>query len=696
LKRAGCSLLAALAILAAPLLVSDSAGADQASQLLPIQLQVKDSSGIAGDANRWYPDNSFILSWIRPPIAEQGFPITAANYRLYNAAGSALGEGDVRSPGDVTHFGDARIPAPVDPGVYRVDVWLEGIEAQPGPRVSATLRFDDARPGPVRPLPPAGWVAGNASAIVAIEHPAGPQPVSGIRGYAVSVDRGAGSLPCAGSDRCSLAETDLRGGVADDRISLGFLPEGVNHVRAVAVSGSGKRSLESGSAIVRVDATLPEVTLRGAPSSWASGPVRVTASSTDALSGMAANGPSGPFTAIAVDGAPPKAEPGASTDAVIAGEGTHAVAFYARDAAGNLPDEHQLPTAAVRIDETPPQVAFVAAQDPAEPERMEAIVADRLSGPDPARGSIAVRPAHSRQPFARLPTTVSGNRLVARWDSDSFPHGNYEFSATGYDAAGNATSSERRGNGVRLVLANPLKKPTAIAAGFGGRRLIWHRCSRDKGQRRCRREEIEAFERRPKTRATPYGHSLAYAGGLSSVSGSPLGGQPVQIVEIFSAGADPGQRTTTVETAPDGTFLTRLEPGPSRRVEAVFAGNRTLTRGSGGKVRLQVLGDVRMHASSSTARIGGAPIVFSGGVGDLGASIPTGGRPVELQFRFPGSDWSEFRTVQSDAHGHFRYRYAFTDDDSRGIRFQFRAFAPAQDDWPYEPAFSRPVLVTGR
>jgi hypothetical protein len=113
-------------------------------------------------------------------------------------------------------------------------------------------------------------------------------------------------------------------------------------------------------------------------------------------------------------------------------------------------------------------------------------------------------------------------------------------------------------------------------------------------------------------------------------------------------------------------------------------------------VRLLVLGDVRMHASSSTARIGGAPVVFSGGVGDLGAPIPTGGRPVELQFRFPGSEWSEFRTVQTDAHGHFRYPYSFSDDDSRGIRFQFRAFAPAQDGWPYEPAFSRPVFVSGR
>jgi hypothetical protein len=52
--------------------------------------------------------------------------------------------------------------------------------------------------------------------------------------------------------------------------------------------------------------------------------------------------------------------------------------------------------------------------------------------------------------------------------------------------------------------------------------------------------------------------------------------------------------------------------------------------------------------------------------------------------------------VQTDPRGRFRYAYSFSDDDSRGVRFQFRAFAPAQDGWPYEPAGSRPVVVTGR
>ena len=69
---------------------------------------------------------------------------------------------------------------------------------------------------------------------------------------------------------------------------------------------------------------------------------------------------------------------------------------------------------------------------------------------------------------------------------------------------------------------------------------------------------------------------------------------------------------------------------------------------------------------------------------------------MELQFRLPGLPWTEFRTVQTDRRGRFRYGYRFSDDDSRGVRFQFRAYAPAQGDWPYEPGGSRPVAVRGR
>ena len=53
--------------------------------------------------------------------------------------------------------------------------------------------------------------------------------------------------------------------------------------------------------------------------------------------------------------------------------------------------------------------------------------------------------------------------------------------------------------------------------------------------------------------------------------------------------------------------------------------------------------------------------------------------------------WTEFRTVQSDAAGRFPYPYSFSDDDSAGVRFLFRAFVPATGGWPFAPATSRPL-----
>ncbi len=660
----------------------DTADANDATQLRPVNLRVE------GDEGAWHPDRSFRIAWDSPP--------GIAHYRVRNAAGNVV-VSESQTLLETNAINSVGVPNV--PGVYTADVWLESPGDEVGPQASATLRFDDVQPDLARPLT-AGWISGNAPAILKIEHPRGPQPISGIRGYAVSLDRGGGEYPCEGSDRCSVAETDIQEGIEGDTVSLGILPEGMSTVRAVAVSGSGMRSPEAASATLRVDATVPKVTLSGVPRDWANGPVRLTATATDALSGMTAGGPSGPFTAIAIDDGVPTTESGPSVTAVVRGNGSHQVAFYARDAAGNIAangGRQAAPTETVQIDEREPALAFARFQDPADPERIEAAVSDQLSGPDPARGSIAVRPANSQQQFQPLPTAVSGDgRLVARWDSDSFPAGDYEFRATGYDAAGNSSDSGRRSNGARMVLANPLKMPTTLQAGFGGRRLVWQRCARTAGRRRCRRQVLESFNGRPTTRAVPFGHGVQFGGRLTSIAGVPLVGLTVQVIESFDTGAAVGNRTTTVETAADGTFDAHLAAGPSRHVEAVFAGDRVLGRSAGGAVRLDVLAGVRLHASTASANVGGRPVVFSGRVDGLDTSTPASGRPVELQFRLPGSTWAEFRTVQTDAHGRFRYPYVFSDDDSRGTRFQFRAYVPSGGDWPYEPAASRPVAVTGR
>jgi hypothetical protein len=621
---------------------------------------------VEGGEASWHASNEFRLDWTQVP----GPPVLprAVVYRLFDSEGHLIA-GPIRNSETVNLIFPLEVPSA--PDIYTAEVWLEDSEGRFGPPSRASLRFDDTAPPPPTPQAPADWIAGHEAAELKIGHPQGTLPLSGIRGYAISLDPGSGSHPCAHPAWCSVAETDLPRGIADDTIALGTLPEGETYARVVAVSGSGVASTVA-SAVVRSDATPPRLSLLGVPAGWSNGPVRLTALAADELSGMSLAGPTGPFTAIAVDGAPPALAAGDSLSTWVGGSGVHSVAYFARDAAGNVADGAlggpPPTTAEVRIDEDAPRVLFAAAQDPAEPERIEATVADPLSGPSPDRGSIRLRPAGSHAPFEELPTQVVGDRLVARWDSDGYPRGKYEFLATGFDRAGNPATGSDRARGAKMVLVNPLKTQVQLEDGFRGR---------------------------PK-RSISFGRRMAFGGRLQNISGAPLGGQEVAVTETFAPGSQPSRRTTTVRTKADGTFSLELSPGPSRDVSAAFAGTRTLTRASGRSVHFGVLASVRFRASAGVAKVGGAPLVFCGKVARAGTAPLEEGLPVELQFRYPGARWSGFRTVQTDAHGRFRYAYRFSDDDSRGVRFRFRAYVKGRESWPYEPAMSRPIAVVGR
>jgi len=628
---------------------------------------------VSGGAEAWHAENRFSLSWNSPAPASP--TLTATRYRIRDPHGTTIGESRLGWVGD----GIGPLTVPAIPGAYSAEVWFEDTDGEQGPAATVPLRFDDVRPAPIEPRPVVGWVGRTAFPLrVRLGHPSGPLPISGIRGYAVAIDAAPGGSACAEPDRCSDAETALRGGIEDDELEIGALPEGTSYLHAVAVSGSGMKSTTAGWTVLRADTTDPVTQMAGLPSGWTNRTVRLTASAADTGSGMepAGQGPT-PFTAIQVDGGAPSIESGGTAGANVIEEGVHRIAYYAGDLAGNVNDgaktngiaDRPPRTAWVRIDRTPPSVAFPNAEDPRDPELLRVRIADRLAGPDPSRGSIGVRPAGSGDRFEQLPGVPGGGgELRARWDSDAFPAGDYEFRAIGYDAAGNVATTTRRQNGGSMVLSNPLKATTTLRAGFG---------------------------RHGPRRTVPYGRRALLSGRLITGRSSPLGGVPVRVVERFAPGAHPTVQTSTVTTAPDGAFSIHTDPGPSRTIAIGFDGSPTLARSAARTLDLAVRSRVRLRTSASVATVGGAPLIFRGRLAAAPGEIPAGGRTIELQFRLPGLGWAEFRTVQTDGRGRFRYAYRFSDDDSRGARFQFRAFVPAQEDWPYEPGGSLPILVRG-
>jgi hypothetical protein len=609
---------------------------------------------VADAAGTWQADTAFEID---PSQVPGELPQSVeGRYQLFDPQGAPLGPVYTQPVGTLlTYFAVPQVP-----GIYKLEARTFDADGNEVTHASASLHFDDVPPAPPAPQAAGRWLPEGTPAVLRLGHPESPLPISGIRGYAISLDRGGGGGPCASPSRCSAAETDLGGGIGDDSVSFGLLAEGITYARIVAVSGAGVPS-EMRTATFRVDTTPPHLTLSGLPGGWSNGPVRVGAFAQDSLSGMAAAGASGPLTAISVDGGAPAAATGDSVATWVSGSGAHTVHSSARDAAGNLTDadEGTAPpeSAVVRIDEDPPWVAFAAAQDPAEPERIEALVGDGLSGPSGSRGSISVRLAGTRARFEELPTRVTAGRLLAHWDSDSYPPGKYEFLATGYDLAGNAATGSDRLRGGRMVLVNPLKTPVSLTSQLA---------------------------------------NGSFGGRLRRIGGGAVAEQRIAVVETFAAGAEPQHRTSFRQTDASGAFSLRLAPGPSRDVVAYFAGAPTLTRSTGAGAHLGVATGLRLGASNATARVGGKPVVFSGTVRALGARRAVEGLPVELQFRYPGAGWRGFRTVEADRRGRFRYAYRFSDDDSRGIRFQFRAHVKGREGWPYEPGSSRPVTVTGR
>jgi hypothetical protein len=630
------------------------------TDLQPLEMSVD------GGGESWHADPGFTVRWSNP------LGVAAVGYRLIDPSGQPLGP-DARIEWAATAL---RATVPQVDGTYTVEVWLEDDAGAVGPPVSAKLRFDQSPPQWVVPSVGAEWIGRTSFPLtLRVSHPGGPLPLSGIRGYAISVDRAVDGEPCE-EEICGETETDLRGGIEDDALTIDALPEGTSYVHAVAVSGSGRRSTISGTTVVQVDETDPATALDGVPGGWSDRPVRLVASAADTGSGMTqvGSGPQ-PFTAIRVDGGSPTLAQGSRVATTLIGSGVHTVAYYARDAAGNVDDggrsngqaNHRPASAVVRIDREPPRLAFANTQDPREPERIEASVSDGLAGIDLSAGSIAVRTAGSSDRFEALPTRTSETKLSARWDSEAYPEGEYEFRATAYDRAGNVGSTVNRADGGRMQLGNPLKIGTKLVAGIARRN----------------------------SRSVSCQQRVSIGGRFTAGRRAALAGEPVRVLERFAVGSRLHERATTVRTDKRGEFSLLLQPGPSRTIIAIAEGTKTRQSARSEASTLAVRGCVSLRVSSRVAKVGGKPLVFRGQVRSPGAVVPEGGVPVQLQFRLPGVPWSEFRTVETDQRGRFAYAYRFADDDSRGVRFEFRAFAPARAGWPFEPASSKPVAVRG-
>jgi 5-hydroxyisourate hydrolase-like protein (transthyretin family) len=176
-------------------------------------------------------------------------------------------------------------------------------------------------------------------------------------------------------------------------------------------------------------------------------------------------------------------------------------------------------------------------------------------------------------------------------------------------------------------------------------------------------------------------------GSVRDGAGNPVSGATVCIYETIDLPDASRQLVSTATTQGNGRFASRLDAGPSRRLDLVYRYN---DRVLAGKVQLDsrvvpTLAIPKKHLENGDA------VHFRGQVPGPYAED----RVIAMQARV-GRKWRTFKQLRTDSDGRFRGKYRFTQTSGR-VRYVFRALVKRQGGYPYEPGSSpkRKLVVHG-
>jgi hypothetical protein len=377
----------------------------------------------------------------------------------------------------------------------------------------------------------------------------------------------------------------------------------------------------------------------------------------------------------------------ALADRSVPAPGVYSLQLWLRDEAGN-----DAPSSAVelplRFDDVPPGVAFATDRAGEVPEQIRATVADAHSGP--AAGTIFYRRLGVEE-WTELPTrqqAEAGDRAVLLARTPELAPGTYVFRAVASDAAGNANSTTLRGDGTEMAIrkAPPAVAPSRPASPAGPS------AARSKTRLFAR---LRGGHGRGDALTVPFGAPALLGGRLTRANGAGLPGRELRIVARPSRGALVAAASASATTGKRGGFGFRLEPGPSRQISVVFAGDGGLEPARRAALELRVRTGISLGAAPATLRTGEV-VHLSGRVRSGGAAIPRRGKLIAIQYLEAATGrWRPVLVTRSDHGGRFRARYRFRYvDGTASIRL--RATALAEERWPYAPGSSRPLTVSVR
>ena len=161
-------------------------------------------------------------------------------------------------------------------------------------------------------------------------------------------------------------------------------------------------------------------------------------------------------------------------------------------------------------------------------------------------------------------------------------------------------------------------------------------------------------------------------------------------MEYFGEGALIDTRVRTVRTDSHGRWKERLPGGPSRSVDASYAGNRRYLPDvtTAGSLRVKTKASLRIADHSVRE---GHRVTFKGRIRHLAARIPAGGKLVELEVR-DGKSWHTVRhPFYTRSNGRYRLRYRFARFYVSNVHYRFRVRVIRERNWPYKAPVSSQV-----
>jgi hypothetical protein len=190
----------------------------------------------------------------------------------------------------------------------------------------------------------------------------------------------------------------------------------------------------------------------------------------------------------------------------------------------------------------------------------------------------------------------------------------------------------------------------------------------------------------------PYGSPVTVRGQLIDSQGQPLPGQTMTILTAPDNGSNAFTPAEAVATAADGSWSATLPAGPSRVIEASYAGSATVLPES---ARMTVIVPARIEITRVTPdrTPWGGRVRIIGRV--LGGYIPASSKLLRLDLGIVGipglSKIQGIPNVSPD--GTFTTTYKFARYQGV-VRFWLRVSSLAEADFPFAPAHSGRWIVT--